>query len=355
MAVLGAVQLAAICLLNLEQFEDCLALLESVVSVDAVDEDMFKDMEGAKGLRLKAQKLREAFQILVRDKPISVGGNDNNTMRNFELNPLSGIYCTLGKCLDLLENRPLAVRAFVTAAAVDAGCTEAVDYITSNSLLSVDQRVRLYRFLRGQQDVFRDRTWLDGFYRYALLGEDTDGVPFEQPPNNNANNDERNDARTATGGVFVPINNSADRPYHRNNEISGIGSDSIVFKSLTRGGLPLPVPENSDLGGEMSFSAMSTSSTIPLTPGVNSSTILPTSAQSSSSGNRLPEASLRVDSTPLSTYVPSTSESLSRAAERKFNDLCCEDAYRLARQVIPRNSLDLPEHTKNGLLLHMLN
>jgi hypothetical protein len=142
----------------------------------------------------------------------------SSTHQSLELHPLSVVYFTMGRCLDLLENRPRAVRAFTMCVAIDVGCTEAVDYLVAHSLLSREEKTQFYRsivhsqlsssspsssysstndhcggsefekrgsnssrdgnttYAEGGGTICGGRWWLEGYYRFTLLGEDVDAV-----------------------------------------------------------------------------------------------------------------------------------------------------------------------------------
>ena len=53
-----------------------------------------------------------------------------------EVNIFAGIFTNAGRCFDMLENRPRAIKAFNIALEIDVACIEALDYMVQNSLLT---------------------------------------------------------------------------------------------------------------------------------------------------------------------------------------------------------------------------
>jgi anaphase-promoting complex subunit 6 len=82
---------------------------------------------------------------------------------------MAGVYCTIGQCYDMLDNRPRAVRALVAAVTIDSACSEASEYLIVNGLLSAPERATLYR---EYIDISAGsgRGWLAPYYRHVLLG-----------------------------------------------------------------------------------------------------------------------------------------------------------------------------------------
>lgn len=87
----------------------------------------------------------------------------------------------------MLDNRPQSLFALITAIKIDAGCTEAAEYITSNGLLKKREKRELFNKL----NLNPNRMWLEEYYRSLLLDEipemgvpeSLSGLPTEIPVN----------------------------------------------------------------------------------------------------------------------------------------------------------------------------
>lgn len=135
---LNAVHLASKCLLAVDEVDDCLALLEPIVFIENDD--------------IAASAVAHIKDIA----PQTVDG----------INILSGIYCTAGRCLDQLENRPQALRAFLSSVRIDITCIETVEYVKSHGLLTSEERRNwLEEVNRVAGQV---RQWLVPYYRFLL-------------------------------------------------------------------------------------------------------------------------------------------------------------------------------------------
>lgn len=140
-----AIALAAQCLFALEQFEDCVSLLQPLI--------LLNDSDG-----IAAEDYVDRIKALFN--PSQAG------QQGFSVNPMSALYCVLGKCYDMLEHRSRSLRALTLALHVDVACVEAAQYIADSSLLSKPAKLGLYKDLLGRKPA----SWLADFYRVLLLG-----------------------------------------------------------------------------------------------------------------------------------------------------------------------------------------
>jgi len=139
---LAGVHLAACCLLLLQEHEDCLALLESLVHVE----------DGTMGDR-------------VAERSLSLLANQAS-----EIHVLAAIYCLVGKCYDSLDHRSRALRAFTTALRIDPACTEVAEYMCRRGMLSRQEKLDLLHRV-VVLDNHPGKEWLQPFYDFTLGGE----------------------------------------------------------------------------------------------------------------------------------------------------------------------------------------
>lgn len=145
--VLSAINLASKCLLTLEQYDDCIALLDPLIILD----DSTANGEAIAWCR----------QIISSSSSPS------------EINIMSAIYCTIGRCYDALDNRPKALKALVSAIRIDVACIEAVEYIGINGMMSSKEKILLFHKAIA---ICEGREWLEGYYRFMLLNESPENV-----------------------------------------------------------------------------------------------------------------------------------------------------------------------------------
>ena len=121
---LTAIVLAAQCLYDLEQFEDCVALVDPLIGID----------------RFKASQ------------PFTSDG----------AHKFASLYFTLGKSYDSTDNRNKAIRLLVKAVQTDPYLVEAAEYLMSRSLLTPKQKANLLQELEVE---FQSETFLLEHYR----------------------------------------------------------------------------------------------------------------------------------------------------------------------------------------------
>lgn len=141
---LSAIHLAAQCLFSLEQYSDCIHLLEPIV---------FFDRSDAAGITTAVERARNSHPPQ----------NESS-----QINIMASIYSIVGRCFDVLDNSPHAISAFIIAIRIDPACIEVVDYIATNGLLSKTDRKALFF------DVLKlsgGHEWLEGYYRLQLLDD----------------------------------------------------------------------------------------------------------------------------------------------------------------------------------------
>jgi hypothetical protein len=149
---LSAIRLAATCLLALEQHEDCVNLIEPVLMLDTLDPSTYDSSHD--------DNVAEAHRLFsaMNDHGICDG-----------INIVASMYCMAGKCYDLLENRGKAKVSLIAALKVDPACTEALNYLISNCLVSLPERKALFDSISAS---FGDnREWLKVYHRFQLLDE----------------------------------------------------------------------------------------------------------------------------------------------------------------------------------------
>lgn len=142
---ISGIELAAQCLFSIEQYEDCVTLLQPLVYLENDDIRSFKTIE--------KQRL-----------------TDNN------INIMAGIYCLIGKCYDLLDHKPRALKALVISLKLDLACVEAAEYIVDNSLLSEIEKRHLFSELSELPYI---RSWMLQFYKILLLNNNPIGLQTE--------------------------------------------------------------------------------------------------------------------------------------------------------------------------------
>lgn len=148
---LQAIHLAAKCLINLEQHEDCVNLIEPVLSLDTLDPN--------EGLGPRDDIIIRVQKVFSMMKNLNIADG---------LNVVASLYCMAGKCYDILENRAKAKMCLITALKVDVVCTEALSYLISHGLISLPDRRALFESIEGGLD---GRAWLEKFHRFQLLDE----------------------------------------------------------------------------------------------------------------------------------------------------------------------------------------
>ena len=127
--VLSAINLASQCLLTLEQYDDCIALLDPLIILD----DSNANSEAIAWCR----------QIIL-----------SSSSSPSEINIMSAIYCTIGRCYDKLDNRPKALKALVSAIRIDVACIEAVEYIGINGMISSKEKILFLNYKKKSDKYF---------------------------------------------------------------------------------------------------------------------------------------------------------------------------------------------------------
>ena len=161
--LVSAFQLAARCLFSLEEYEDCVTLLGPLIALDdgrAGDDDLFFNCEAA------VTRAKSLFKPRNIDAPSSSSGATSGSL--MQINPMSGIYNTIGQCYDQLDNRPRAIKSLIAALSIDSACTEAAEYLVTHGLLSASERRTI---VKDKLDLSNGRSWLESYYMFTLLGE----------------------------------------------------------------------------------------------------------------------------------------------------------------------------------------
>ena len=174
---LEGIQLAAQCLYIIEQFDDCSALLEPLVCVEAVESWMY----------CLVHRLRKLLSI----------------NENAELNQMSAIYCIFGKCNDILDNRSKSLRSLTIAVLIDLACSEAVEHIVNSGMLSLTERRSLFSSVLRADCNTPQREWIIPFYEYLLLDQDPSFVDLVSDQKN------RNQQAVATQSIAHQMNSAS--------------------------------------------------------------------------------------------------------------------------------------------------
>lgn len=151
---LQAIHLAAKCLISLEQHEDCVNLIEPVLLLDTLDSGAGDDRVGPRDDSIV--RVQKVFSMM---KSLNISDG---------LNLVASLYCMAGKCYDIMENRAKAKVCLVGALKVDVSCTEALNYLISNGLISLPDRRVLFESIAGGLE---GRAWLERLLRFQLLDE----------------------------------------------------------------------------------------------------------------------------------------------------------------------------------------
>lgn len=123
---------AAQCLYKLEKFEDCLGLLDLILSL----EDIHSSYSGYSTFR----QLDTSCKV----------------------NPIASIFYVAGKCFDALENRLEAIRYLALSIKIDPACLHSLDYLLEKKMLTDKEKKDLYDqlpLLNGHLE------YLNHFYR----------------------------------------------------------------------------------------------------------------------------------------------------------------------------------------------
>ncbi len=134
---------AAQCLYLMRQFEDCIALLEPLLFLE--DNDSMTD--------LVVKRVHSFFDQL----------------HTADICQMSGLYCLVGKCFDVLDNRWKSLRALTISVRLDLGCIEAAEYLIQGGLMTDTQRIALFDKIK---DDSSPRAWLLPHYRQLLLSHE---------------------------------------------------------------------------------------------------------------------------------------------------------------------------------------
>eukprot|EP01036_Dinobryon_divergens_P022778 gene22778-31072_t len=174
---LEGIQLAAQCLFIIDQFDDCSALLEPLIYVEA-DESWMHSL---------VNRLRKLFSF-----------NENT-----EINQMSAIYCIFGKCNDILDNRSRSLRSLTIAVLIDVACSEAAEHMVNSGMLSLTERRSFFSSVLKADCHTPQREWIIPFYEYLLLDQDPTYVDLISDNNN------RNQQGSGTQSVSYQMNSAS--------------------------------------------------------------------------------------------------------------------------------------------------
>ena len=131
--------MAAQCLFSLEQFEDCISLLDPLLVTD--DDANISECISLAQIFFDSDNKSRANNVntgIIYHRP-----HYNAILLTCLLTIVASIYCVAGRCYDTLDNRSKALKALTTAIKIDAACIEAVEYISVNGMVSKKDRVKL--------------------------------------------------------------------------------------------------------------------------------------------------------------------------------------------------------------------
>ena len=163
---ISAINLAAQCLLKLDQIEDCMVLLEPIISVVETTESDIK--------MLLSSRITHLFDSSSTDMSLLAGNEyilSSSTLLSYSYHFLIiyiyisvALFFIAGKCFDLLDDRPQALLMFFTALQLDITLLEIVDYVVSNGLLGTEDKKIWFQksmMIAKQQGL----TWLTDYYK----------------------------------------------------------------------------------------------------------------------------------------------------------------------------------------------
>eukprot|EP01038_Epipyxis_sp_PR26KG_P012333 gene12333-16542_t len=141
-----AIQLAALCLYNVKEYDDCMMLLEPFTMLGP-------ENNSHESMLLMIERMKSVFIV------------DNSV----EVNEISSIYCTLGKCFDFVDNRGRAKKAFEMAIKIDIACLEALDCMINGNMIQNSDKESF--FIELCENISSNRLWVLPFYKSALINE----------------------------------------------------------------------------------------------------------------------------------------------------------------------------------------
>lgn len=366
---INGVLLAAQCLLSLEEYDDCLTLLETIIVLDAVPTDSPSNGLGVgllqgSGINQESSSIKDA----VIDRARSIFNASSVSLMNMNLNinnmgsvtgqsqsaassinAVAGLYAVAGYCLDILDNRLRAMRSFVSALRIDAGCIEVVEYIVNRSLLSPSERKELLSLITRDQYTSRMRfddkcipknwRWLLPYYKY-MLG---DGTPEDALKDLSASvnissssldvNEHDNDTDPRV------MNNSM---HHQDTNVDNVLGRSQGGRSVGDASVGASVGVGADTNSSINVTSANPTTPAPsnLSSGMNSNL---SSGIKSSASKVIDEMYLGVPERGLGGWTSDgtgpvrSSIWLFRRAEHALDRQQYEDAYRLARAAYTRD------------------
>ena len=157
---LDAVHLAAQCLLSLEQYDDCVHLLDPLLlAVEAGLDAATIDLAVTKARLLS----RSLGSVGTAYSSAGVGGASSGGV-----SVMASVYSLAGRCHDMLENKPRAALCLSMALRVDPACAEAAEYLVDHGLVSRPEKRRIFSAMDLSSS---GREWLELYYRFLLLDE----------------------------------------------------------------------------------------------------------------------------------------------------------------------------------------
>ena len=150
-----AMLLAAQCLVSIDQFDDCILLLEPFVLVDDNEALISLIITRAKNMFCSSTVNSVAGDILAFILQLY--------MLYFSL--LSAIYCIIGKCYDMVDNRVRSIRSLHCSIKIDPQCLEAAQLLSTGGLLTTEEK----RAIFAQLSFSADQDWLKSFYQCGSL------------------------------------------------------------------------------------------------------------------------------------------------------------------------------------------
>jgi hypothetical protein len=74
---------------------------------------------------------------------------------------MTGVYCLIGRCYDMMDNRARCLRALKCAIRIDPACIEAAEILCSSGFLSLQEKFELWSSL----EFTENRASLKSYYK----------------------------------------------------------------------------------------------------------------------------------------------------------------------------------------------
>lgn len=153
--------MAALCLSNLNEHDECLSLLDPFIIIE-------EGLGEAVANRIRALIPNTSTSVNIMAGCFSYYISTFLNLIIFST-LFVGLYFLAGRCFDTLDNRPRALRALTTGLRIDPACTGIADYICSRGLLSQIEKRNLLgnviRLTQAEEEGSASRRALRAYYR----------------------------------------------------------------------------------------------------------------------------------------------------------------------------------------------